>query len=124
MNHALEIMGDPWTLLVVRDMVFHGKTTFSELSEMPEGIATNILTDRLNRLEATDIVEKRPDPDDGRRRIYALTAHGLGLIPVLLELMVWSRDHTSDVDVTKAVTTRIRNDRDAAVQEIRRRLGV
>ena len=122
MNHAIEILGDQWTLLVVRDMVFHGKTTFSALGDMPEGIATNILADRLSRLEAADIIEKRADPDDGRKRIYALTDHGLGLIPVLLELMVWSRDHTPDVDVTRTLTNRIRADRDAAVREIRQRL--
>ncbi|MEL7312919.1 MAG: helix-turn-helix domain-containing protein [Pseudomonadota bacterium] len=122
MNHAVEILGDQWTLLVVRDMIFHAKNSFSELSEMPEGIATNILTDRLNRLEASGIIEKRVDSHDARKRNYSLTRHGLGLIPVLLELMVWSRDHTSDVDVTHAVTKKIKRDREAAVVEIRDRL--
>ena len=122
MNYAVEILGDQWTLLVVRDMIFHAKTTFSELKAMPEGIATNILTDRLARLDAAGIIAKRHDPDDGRKRIYRLTPHGVRLIPLLLELMVWSRGHTSDVSVSKAVVDEIRADRDAAVRDIEKRL--
>lgn len=122
MNHAIEILGDQWTLLVVRDMVFHHRRSFSELAAMPEAIATNLLADRLRRLEEAGIVTKDPDPDDGRRRIYTLTQHGRGLIPMLLEMMVWSRDHTADVDVTRTVTKKIKDDPEAARQEIERRL--
>ena len=122
MNHAIEILGDQWTLLVVRDMVFRDKRTFSELAEMPEKIATNMLADRLKRLEDAEIIRKQRDPNDGRSHIYSLTDHGRGLIPVLLELMVWSRDHTSDVDVTKSLTNTIKQDRKAAIAEVTRRM--
>lgn len=111
-------------MLIVRDMVFHQKKSFSELRAMNEGISSNILTDRLVRLEDAGIVEKIPDPDDGRRYSYELTKHGRGLIPVLLELMVWSRKHTADVDVSRAVVKKIEADRNAAVAEIERRLDV
>ena len=86
------------------------------------GIATNILADRLKRLEAAHIIRKRPDPNDGRSRIYALTQHGLGLVPILLDLMVWSREHTPKVDISKNLTTKIKKDRAAALAEILKRL--
>ncbi|MEM9195211.1 MAG: helix-turn-helix domain-containing protein [Myxococcota bacterium] len=121
-NHAVEILGDRWTMLVVRDMVFHHKASFSELRAMPEGIATNVLSNRLARLEAANVITKGSDPEDGRRNIYELTDHGRGLIPILLDLMVWSRTHTDDVDVSMDVVRKIRQDRDAAVAEIERRL--
>lgn len=109
-------------MLVVRDMIFNDKTSFSELRDMPEGIASNILSDRLARLESANVIRKHRDPDDGRRTSYALTKHGRGLIPVLLDLMVWSRDHTKDVDVSASLTRKIKADRDAAVAEIEGRL--
>ena len=109
-------------MLVVRDMIFHGKQSFSELRDMPEGIASNILTDRLARLESHEVVCKYRDADDGRRTSYELTKHGRALIPILLELMVWSRDHTSDVDVSLSITRKIKSDREAAVAEIESRL--
>ncbi len=109
-------------MLVVRDMVFHGKTSFSELRDMPEGIAKNILADRLVRLEAHDVIRQKRDPNDGRRKHYELTKHGKRLIPILLDLMVWSRHHTSNVDVSKAFAKAIENDRAGAIAEVERRL--
>lgn len=109
-------------MLVVRDMVFHGKQSFSQLREMPEGISSNILAERLVRLESAGILVKIADPDDGRRFSYELTKHGRGLIPVLLDLMVWSRKHTRDVDVSRKIIKLIEEDRDAAAAEIERRL--
>ncbi|MEO0972639.1 MAG: helix-turn-helix domain-containing protein [Pseudomonadota bacterium] len=121
-NHALEIFGDRWTMLVVRDMIFNQKSSFSQLREMAEGIATNILSDRLTQLEAAGIITKHPDESDGRRYHYSLTQHGRGLIPVLLELMVWSRRHNAKVNLPRSVLQQITADRDAAVAEIERRL--
>ena len=122
-NHAIEMLGDRWTMLVIRDMVFHAKKSFSELRDMPEGIASNILADRLVRLEGDGLVYKQRDPADGRRTVYELTPHGRALIPVLLELMVWSRSHTDDVDMSESVAEAIKQDRSAAVAEIEARLA-
>ena len=121
-NHAVEIFGDKWTLLVVRDMVFHQKRSFSELQDMEEGIATNLLADRLKRLERRGIIERFADPEDGRRTTLELTEQGRRLVPILLELMVWSRGHRSEVDVSQDVVRRIEKDRDGAVAEILRRI--
>ncbi len=89
-NIAVEILGDRWTLLVLRDLMLKGRTTFKSMIEAEEGIATNILADRLNRLTAEGIVEKLRDEGDGRRARYMLTAKGLDLAPVLVDMMVWS----------------------------------
>jgi DNA-binding HxlR family transcriptional regulator len=89
-NYAVEIIGDKWSLLIVRDIVYAGKRTHGEFMKSEEGIATNILADRLIRLECQEILEKQPDPADKRRDIYSLTEKGLGLIPFLLDLQLWS----------------------------------
>ena len=121
-NHAIEILGDKWTLLVIRDMVFHQKRSFSELKAMPEGIATNILSERLARLQAADVITRSADPQDGRRAEYALTRHGRRLVPILLDLMVWSRRHTPEVDISLSLVRRIEQDPQGAVDEVLGRL--
>lgn len=90
---ALELLGDSWSLLVVRDLMFKGRRTFQEFLTAGEGIASNILTDRLSKLEAHGIVVKRRDADDARRFIYRLTEKGIDLAPVLVEVVVWAARH-------------------------------
>ncbi|MFN3402293.1 winged helix-turn-helix transcriptional regulator [Tabrizicola thermarum] len=86
---ALEVVGDRWTLLIVRDMIFGGARTYRDLLAAPEGIATNILANRLARMQALGILTSLPDPQDGRRMIYRLTPKGLDLLPVLMGLSTW-----------------------------------
>lgn len=90
---ALEALGDTWTLLIIRDLMFKGRKTFKEFLEAEEGIASNILTDRLQRLEALAIITKREDPDDARKFDYRLTEAGIDLAPTLLEMILWSAKH-------------------------------
>jgi len=90
MNFALETFGDSWSLLIVRDIVFWGKHTFGEFLRSKEGIATNILSARLQHLENEGILTKSPHTTDKRRDIYSLTQKGLDLIPIMLELGAWS----------------------------------
>jgi len=90
---SLEIFGDRWSLLVVRDLMFKGLRTFREFAAAGEGIATNILTDRLERLEAAAIISSGADPDDRRRVVYRLTRKGMELAPVLVEMILWAARH-------------------------------
>ncbi len=90
---ALELFGDSWTLLIIRDLMFKRRRTFREFEAGGERIATNILTDRLERLEAAGIIRRRPDPSDGRRVLYGLTPKGADLAPVLIEIVLWSAKH-------------------------------
>ncbi len=85
---ALDIFGDRWTLLVIRDLML-GRGRFKEFAESPEGIPTNILTDRLNRLQETGIVRQVPATEGGKRKAYALTEKGESLRPLLKALRDW-----------------------------------
>jgi len=91
--NALDVLGDRWTLLVIRDLTFLGKRRFGELLSAPEGIPTNILTDRLRRLEEGGLVEKVPYQERPPRYEYQLTAKGRDLFPVLRALAEWSLRH-------------------------------
>lgn len=92
-NFALEVFGDSWSLLIIRDIVFWGKKTYGEFLESDEHISTNILANRLAHLEQRGILAKTPHPTDGRKEIYALTDKGLDIIPILLEISGWSSHH-------------------------------
>src|SRR5436190_13169959 len=86
LNCSLEMIGDRWSLLILRDMMLGGARTYNALLQSPEGIASNILADRLAKLLAHGIISTAPDPTDGRRLTYLLTAKGIDLAPVLAEL--------------------------------------
>lgn len=93
LSMALDIVGDRWSLLVVRDMLFRGGKSFCDFQGAEEHIASNILSDRLNRLAAHGIIEARPDPLDARRKSYRLTQKGKELAPVMVEMVLWSARH-------------------------------
>lgn len=97
-NFGLEAFGDPWSLLVVRDIAYFGKRTFSEFLASEEGIAPSVLAARLDRLEANDILDRTPDTNDARRVVYTLTETGRALIPILLEIASWSARVDPDTD--------------------------
>lgn len=90
LNVSLEIFGDRWSLLIVRDLMFKGSDGYSAFLQSRERIATNILADRLKRLEASGIIEKLANTEDSRRASYRLTSKGFDLTPVILEMMVWA----------------------------------
>jgi DNA-binding HxlR family transcriptional regulator len=93
LNASVEILGDRWSLLIIRDMMLRGFRSFKEFLESYEGIATNILADRLHKLEAHGIITSELDPSDGRKLIYMLTAKGIDLAPVLTEMVLWAAGH-------------------------------
>ena len=92
-SFALELFGDKWTLLIIRDMMYKRKRRYGEFVESGEKIATNILADRLAKLEIDGLVTRRADPENGRQLIYALTAKALDLAPMLIEMILWSAKH-------------------------------
>lgn len=91
----LEIVGDKWTLLVVRDLFFNNHT-FKELQASPEKIPTNILADRLKRLEHNGLIRRELYQERPKRYAYYLTEKGLDLEPVMRSLMVWSNKYIAD----------------------------
>lgn len=90
---ALELVGDRWTLLVIRDLIFAGKRHFREFLQSEEGISSNVLADRLAGLLRNGIVSRRDDPTHAQKAIYSLTRKGLDLLPVLVAISKWTQKH-------------------------------
>jgi DNA-binding HxlR family transcriptional regulator len=118
---ALDLLGDRWTLLVLRDLLLAGCSRFNEFAAR-EGIATNVLAERLDRLERAEVITKERDAKDGRRWVYAATERGADLIPVLLELGLWGAEHTPHAIADRTLLRRTQNNRSALIAELRARL--
>jgi DNA-binding HxlR family transcriptional regulator len=118
-SFSLELLGDRWTCLVLRDLVFRQRRYFQEFLASPEGIATNVLAERLNRLEARGIIRKEPDPDDRRRSVYSLTEAGLDLIPLLVELTIWGATHDPESTYPRERLARFQGDREGTIAHFR-----
>jgi DNA-binding HxlR family transcriptional regulator len=95
-NLSLEIFGDSWTLLVLRDLMFAGKRHFRELLQSDEGISSNILADRLARLVEHGVLTKADDPTHKQKAIYTLTEKGISLLPVIVQIGAWGSRWVSD----------------------------
>jgi DNA-binding HxlR family transcriptional regulator len=91
--NTLDLVGDKWTLLIARDLLFFGKRQYGEFALSPEGIPSNILAVRLKRMEAAGLIEKSPYQQNPVRYAYALTPRGVDLKPVLLALIEWGNRH-------------------------------
>ena len=116
---SLDVLGDRWSLLIVRDMMVRGCRTFREFQRAGEGIATNILSDRLRKLEAARIVMTER-AEDGRSAHYRLTEKGIALAPVLLELLIWAAHHEATAAPDSYIAQLERN-REAILAETFRR---
>ena len=98
-SQSLDILGDRWTLLVIRDLMFIGKSQYGEFLASPEKISTNILAERLKRLEQSGIVEKREYQKNPPRYEYLLTQKGKDLRPMLKEISKWGLEHIEDTQI-------------------------
>ncbi|MGB3536384.1 MAG: helix-turn-helix domain-containing protein [Microcoleaceae cyanobacterium] len=96
---TLDLIGDRWTLLIIRDMMFFGKQRFDQFLDSPEGISTNILASRLKSLEASGLVEKKPYSNHSRRMNYYLTERGESLRPLLKMMTKWGLKQLADTQI-------------------------
>jgi len=119
LNASVEMLGDRWSLLIIRDMMLRGFRSYKEFLESYEGIATNILADRLRRLQGYGIISAEPDPSDGRKLIYLLTAKGIDLAPVLTEMVLWAAGHEDTEN--QALVRKMRKDKEQFLAAIRHR---
>lgn len=117
---ALDLLGDAWSLLIVRDLMFKDRRTYNDFLTGGEGIASNVLADRLRKLEEANIIDKRRDPEDARRFLYRLSPKGVDLAPVLVELIIWSARH-EQTDAPPEVVRSMRSDRENFLADVRRR---
>jgi DNA-binding HxlR family transcriptional regulator len=113
------MLGDRWSLLIIRDMMVRGSRTYKEFLGSYEGIATNILADRLRKLEAHGIITTVRDPSDGRKLIYLLTAKGIDLAPILTEMVLWAAAHERTAN--QALVLEMRKDKEKFLAAARRR---
>ncbi|MEO0343818.1 MAG: helix-turn-helix domain-containing protein [Pseudomonadota bacterium] len=95
-NAVVEIVGDHWSMLILRDVLLQGRARYSDFHSSDEGVATNILSTRLMHLVGYGLLEKHPDPADGRASLYVATERAIDLIPMLLAAIVWSEKHAPD----------------------------
>jgi len=117
-SYALDIFGDKWSLLIIRDIMFQGKKTYGEFLVSDEKIATNILADRLALLECAEIIKKKNDLEKKTRIIYSLTEKGIDLVPIILEIVSWSARYDKKTAAPAEFVARVRTDRDKFVKEI------
>ena len=117
---SLERFGDRWSLLIIRDLMVRGYRTFKQFEDSGEGIATNILADRLDKLERYGILVAESDPADGRRIYYRLTKKGIDLAPLLLELLIWGARYEK-AGGSCALIRGMEKNRASILAEVRRR---
>ncbi|MBW4710331.1 helix-turn-helix transcriptional regulator [Roseobacter sp. YSTF-M11] len=117
--YGLDSFGDRWSLLIIRDLMVHGKKTYSEFLGSDEGIATNILINRLKTLEADGILSKSRDPDNRRSFTYALTPKGKDLAPIVIEIIRWSGKHDDRPSALKPAVRAVEEDPDGFEKRLR-----
>jgi len=115
---ALDIFGDKWSLLIVRDMVFKSLSTYGDFLNGGEKIATNILADRLTMLEAGGIIAKQKHPESKAKILYTLTSKGIDLVPALVEIIAWSEKYHEVHPQAKQFAKQLRKDKVAVVKQI------
>jgi DNA-binding HxlR family transcriptional regulator len=113
------MLGDRWSLLIIRDMMLRGACRYQEFLKCYEGIATNILADRLRRLMKYGIIEAEKDRTDGRKLIYSLTKKGIDLAPVLTEMVLWAAAHEETGN--QALVKELREDQEKVIAEVRKK---
>lgn len=97
---SLDVWGDKWSLLIIRDLMNAKQCTYGDFLKSPEGIATNILASRLLALEENGVIEKLSHPDSKAKVLYKLTHKGIDLLPLLIEIGIWSEKYY-DIDKSK-----------------------
>ncbi len=117
-SYALDFFGDKWTLLIIRDFVFDGKRFYSDFLNSKEGIATNILSDRLKKLEINGIIESRVYEKLKTKKEYSLTEKGKRLVPVLVEMILWSAEYDESLAVPKEFVEKARKEKAEVIEQI------
>ena len=121
-NYAMEIFGDRWTFLIVRDLMFKGKHYYGEFLQAEEKIATNILADRLLLLEESGIISKTIDEQHRSKQVYKLTQKGIDLLPLLVEVIIWSTKYDKNTASDIKFVNRAKRDREGLLKDISEKL--
>ena len=119
---SLDIWGDKWSLLIIRDLMYGSGCTYSDFLKSPEKIATNILASRLKTLEENNIIEKVAQPDNKRKSIYKLTPMGIDLLPAMIEISLWAEKYFSIAEDRKAMLRRVKKDKAQIIEAMMQKL--
>ncbi len=112
---ALDLIGDKWSLVIIRDMLLHHKTTFKEFIASDEGVATNLLSSRLKYLESIEVITKNKLSTNKKENIYLLTKKGTDLAPIIMELVIWSENYVREYHTTMNYSETVNMDKDEVI---------
>ena len=119
---VLDVLGDRWTLLIVRDMMFRGFREYGEFLEAGEGISTNILAERLKRLVDSGIVTRQKNPADRKRVIYTLSKKGIDLMPAIFEMVEWGNKYFGHCKIPEGYKQAIQKNKPGLMLTLREKL--
>ncbi|MBL4762375.1 MAG: helix-turn-helix transcriptional regulator [Gammaproteobacteria bacterium] len=117
-NFAQEIFGDKWSLLIIRDLMFKEKKYYGEFLSSDEKISTNILANRLEKLEEDGLITKTIDSENNAKKIYALTEKGIDLLPMLLEIITWSAKYDDETGTPIEFMRKLKKDKGTLIREL------
>jgi len=117
-NFAQEVFGDKWSLLIIRDVMFKGKKYYNEFLSSDEKISTNILANRLEKLEADGLITKTIDKNNNSKKIYALTQKGIALLPMLIEMIAWSAKYDNETETPAEFIHKLEEDKESLIREL------
>ncbi|MGJ4745328.1 winged helix-turn-helix transcriptional regulator [Leptospira sp. SA-E8] len=119
---SLDIWGDKWSLLIIRDLMFNKKATYGDFLKSDEGIATNILASRLQSLEENGLIEKSEHPDSKAKVLYKLTQKGIDLLPVFVEIYMWAEKYFDIPKQIKVALKDVKKDKESFVRSMTKEL--
>jgi len=121
-NYALEHFGDKWSLLIIRDLMFKGKRHYNEFFESEEKVSTSVLGDRLKSLEEAGIISRGKDEVKKSRIRYSLTEKGIALLPLMVEIIIWSGDFDKKTATGQDFLIQAVNNRESLLAELKTKL--
>jgi DNA-binding HxlR family transcriptional regulator len=116
-SSSLDVWGDKWSLLIVRDLMFKKQSTYGEFLKSDEKIATNILASRLLMLEENGIISKQDHPDSRAKVLYKLTEKGINLLPLLIEINLWAEKYSEIPESQKMILNAVKKDKVGFIEE-------
>jgi len=122
-SYALDFFGDKWTLLIIRDLAFYDKKFYSDFLSSKEKIATNILSDRLKKLENNNIIKSKVYEELKTKKEYSLTEKGMSLVPVLVEMILWSAKYDNSLDIPQDFLEKAKEKKEELIENIMARLS-
>jgi DNA-binding HxlR family transcriptional regulator len=119
---SLDVWGDKWSLLIIRDLMFAKECTYGDFLKSPEGIATNILASRLQMLEENKIIEKIDHPESKAKVLYKLTNKGIDLLPIMIEINLWAEKYYHIAENRKAMLKEVKKDKAGFIKSMSKEL--